>query len=254
MPIWYFTCHYRGLASRATMDTMTTLPGVLRPRSALGMLCLALSLSQGCARSDPADQANSGALGEQKLPFRADSDTASVDNGPRPLPAPDPKLHLPFRAASHPRILPSGTLLTVQLDDSLSTTNVHPGDSFTASVAAPLTMDGDTLIERGAAVTGRVESAQSQTDQPGLVSSSGYFRLSLNAITVEGRQLALQTSSLFARGQPQSISSPRNPSDLHSDGIQVKKGRRLTFRLTAPLTVNDPKSVANRQSPASLPE
>ncbi|MGA8501182.1 MAG: hypothetical protein WB683_06510 [Candidatus Sulfotelmatobacter sp.] len=146
--------------------------------------------------------------------------------------------------------------MTVQLEDSLSTTNVHAGDSFTASVAAPLTVDGDTLVERGTAVTGRVESAQSQTDRPGLVRGSGYFRLTLNAITIEGRQLALQTSSLFARGQSPNVSSlsPGTPSDLRSDGVQVQKGRRLTFRLTAPLTVNDPKSMASGQSPSALPE
>jgi hypothetical protein len=161
---------------------------------------------------------------------------------------------MPFQAGLQPRILPSGTLLTVQLEDSLSTSNVHTGDAFTASVAAPLTMDGDTLIERGTSVSGRVESAQSQADRPGLVPGPGYFRLTLNAITVEGRQLPLQTSSLFARGQPPNLSSSGNRSDLRADGVQVQKGRRLTFRLTAPLTVDDPKSMANRQSPGPIPE
>ncbi|MFZ0278215.1 MAG: hypothetical protein WA254_23250 [Candidatus Sulfotelmatobacter sp.] len=142
----------------------------------------------------------------------------------------------------------------MQLDDSLSTTNVHAGDAFTASVAAPLTVDGDTLVQRGAAVTGRIESSQSQADTPGLVPGSGYFRLTLNAITIEGRQLAIQTSSLFARGQSPNTRSANTPSDLRLDSVQVQKGRRLTFRLTAPLTVNDPKSMASDQSPNTLPE
>jgi hypothetical protein len=233
---------------------MTTLPRVLRFRSAFGMFCLALSLSQGCVRSEPSNPANPDSVDAQKLPFRTDADPAPVGEGARPAPAPDPKLSLPFRAGLRPRILPSGTLLTVQLEDSLSTTNVHAGDAFTASVAAPLTVDGDTLVERGTAVTGRVESAQSQNDRPGLVPGSGYFRLTLNAITIEGRQLALQTSSLFARGQSPNSLSPGASSDLRSDGLQVQKGRRLTFRLTAPLTVNDPKSMASDQSPNALPE
>jgi hypothetical protein len=142
----------------------------------------------------------------------------------------------------------------VQLEDSLSTPNVHAGDGFIASVAASLTVDGDTLIERGTTVTGRVESAQSQTDRPGLVPGSGYFRLTLNGITIDGRQLVLQTSSLYARGQSPTNRSSGTPSDLHSDGVHVQKGRRLTFRLTAPLTVNDPKSIASDQSPSALPE
>jgi hypothetical protein len=238
------------------MDRMTSLPRALRSHAAFGICCLALSLSQGCARSESSNPANADSVDAQKLPFRPDAGQSSVsEDGQAKVPL-DSKLAagLPFRTSSHSHILPSGTLVTVQLEDSLSTTNVHAGDSFTASIAAPLTIDGDTLIERGTAVTGRVESAQSQADRPGLVSGSGYFRLTLNAITVEGRQLALQTSSLFARGQRQNISSSANPSGLRSEGVQVQKGRRLTFRLTAPLTVNDPKSMANRQSAASLPE
>jgi hypothetical protein len=233
---------------------MTKLRRALRSRSALGMFCLALSLSQGCARSEPSNPANADSVEAQRLPFHPDTDPVPVSDGARPAPAPVPKLGLPFRAGSHSRILPSGTLLTVQLEDSLSTPNVHAGDGFIASVAASLTVDGDTLIERGTTVTGRVESAQSQTDRPGLVPGSGYFRLTLNGITIDGRQLVLQTSSLYARGQSPSNRSSGTPSDLHSDGVHVQKGRRLTFRLTAPLTVNDPKSIASDQSPSALPE
>jgi hypothetical protein len=233
---------------------MTKLRRALRSRSALGMFCLALSLSQGCARSEPSNPANADSVEAQRLPFHPDTDPVPVSDGARPAPAPVPKLGLPFRAGSHSRILPSGTLLTVQLEDSLSTPNVHAGDGFIASVAASLTVDGDTLIERGTTVTGRVESAQSQTDRPGLVPGSGYFRLTLNGITIDGRQLVLQTSSLYARGQSPSNRSSGTPSDLHSDGVHVQKGRRLTFRLTAPLTVNDPKSMASDQSPSAPPE
>jgi hypothetical protein len=233
---------------------MTKLRRALRSRSALGMFCLALSLSQGCARSEPSNPANADSVEAQRLPFHPDTDPVPVSDGARPAPAPVPKLGLPFRAGSHSRILPSGTLLTVQLEDSLSTPNVHAGDGFIASVAASLTVDGDTLIERGTTVTGRIESAQSQTDRPGLVPGSGYFRLTLNGITIDGRQLVLQTSSLYARGQSPTNRSSGTPSDLHSDGVHVQKGRRLTFRLTAPLTVNDPKSIASDQSPSALPE
>jgi hypothetical protein len=256
--IWYFICHYYGLETRATMGTMTALSRALRSRSAFGICCLALSVSQGCARSEPSSPTNAGSVGEQKLPFRPDTDQASSSSGSaHPAVPPEAKLAtgLPFRAASRPRILPSGTLLTVQLEDSLSTATVHAGDAFTASVAAPLTIDGDTLIERGTAVTGRVESAQSQADHPGLVPSSGYFRLTLNAITVDGRQLALQTSSLFARGtsEQSNVASPGSP-DLRSPSLQVQKGHRLTFRLTAPVTLDHPNSMADRQTSGSISE
>jgi hypothetical protein len=241
------------------MCRMTTLSRALRSRFAFGLCCLALALSQGCVRSETSNSTSPGSGGEQNLPFRPGTDQASSSSGgAHPAVPPDTKLatSLPFRATSHRRIVPSGTLLTVELEDSLSTATVHAGDAFTASVAAPLTIDGDTVIERGTAVTGRVESAQSQTDRPGLVPGSGYFRLSLNAITVEGRQLALQTSSLFARGasEPSDVSSPGSAAELRSPNLQVPKGHRLTFRLTAPVTLERPNSMADRQTAGSISE
>ena len=241
---------------------MMKLGRVLQPHSALGMLALAFSLSlgQGCARSEPRHATNATSQADaQELPFHADPGHVSPGDEVRPALAPEPQstTGLPFRAASYPRILPSGTLLTVQLEDSLSTFRVRAGDAFAASVAAPLSIDGNTLIERGTAVIGHVESAQSQADRPGLVPGSGYFRLTLNTITIDGRQVPLQTSSLFARGTSQQqpfAASPGSASDLGSNGIQVLKGRRLTFRLIAPVTLNDPGAMANRQSPGPISE
>jgi len=97
---------------------------------------------------------------------------------------------------------------------------------------------------------------QSQVARPGLAPATGYFRLSLSAIDVEGRQVALQTSALFARGtsEPGNVLSSGSASDRRPDGVQVKKGRRLTFRLIAPVTLDDSSSMANRQAPGTAPE
>jgi hypothetical protein len=249
------------------MFTMIRLRELLHSPAAFGICCLVLSLSlnQGCARPEPLQPTNAGSsASEQKLPFYPDAEPSSTSEGARPRRKDQDNVSadskqatgLPFHRGSRPFVLPSGTLLTVQLEDSLSTAKVRAGDAFTASVAAPLTLGGETLIARGAAVTGRVESAQLQTDRSGRVSASGYFRLTLSAITVDGRQLALQTSSLFARGtsQPWKVSSSGNPSDQRPNGVLVQKGRRLTFRLTAPVTLADPNSMAGRQSAGPIPE
>ncbi len=215
------------------MHTMARLRGDRQRASALVAFSLLLSLSQGCVRSEPLHRSDAGSqASEQELPFHPETDQTSASEGAHPAVSPDMKLTsaLPFRAGPHMNILPSGTLLTVQLENTLSAAEVRAGDPFLASVAAPLTIDGDPLIERGTVATGHVESVRAHA-------GSGYFRLTLTAITVDGRQLALQTSSLFARGTLQ-----------QSEAVRVQKGRRLTFRLTSPVILNDPNSLATRQS------
>jgi hypothetical protein len=224
----------------------------------LALLALGLGVNQGCARPQPLRPTAANSTATQKLPFHTDGNPDSASERAVPASSPDPRLaaSVPFRAGSSGRMLPAGTLLTVQLDSSLSADTTGAGDVFTASVAAPLTIDGDTLVKSGTAVTGRIESIQSPAVPPGLATETGYFQLTLSRIAVDGRQLAVQTSSLFARGTP----PPLNPSahgtlsavrsqGIHVRGIQVRKGRRLTFRLTASVALDAPNSVAERQSP-----
>jgi hypothetical protein len=183
-----------------------------------------------------------------ELPFHPETEQGSATDTDHPS-ASNLNTSLPFRTGQHSRILPAGTLLTVNLQGSLSTPKVHAGDVFRASVAAPLAIDGDTLIQRGALVTGRVESAQSQPGRPGLVPGSGYFRLTLVTVTVEGKPIVLQTSSLFARGtvQHSAVLSNASSSHLPSDTLKVQKGRLLTFRLTAPVILGDTNSSSTGQ-------
>ena len=134
---------------------MYVMTRLLQFRPVFGMVCLALGLclSQGCARSEPLHRSDTGsaAASEQELPFHPDADQVLASEGTHPAVSPDPKVTsaLPFRTGSRARILPSGTLLTVELVYALSTAKVRAGDTFMASVAAPLAIEGDPLIERG---------------------------------------------------------------------------------------------------------
>jgi len=162
----------------------------------------------------------------------------------------------PFPAALRSHSLPPGTLITVWLKDSLAVSNVRTGDTFNASVAEPLTIDGETVIDRGILVRGRVESAPPSADPrtsgPDRGPDASYVRLTLNSITVGGKVLDLQTSTLFAKDtlQPKGSSngsSTDRGAGRRSSALGIRKGRRLTFRLTSPVTFNSPNSVPNRQ-------
>jgi hypothetical protein len=53
-------------------------------------------------------------------------------------------------------LLPKGTQITLQLNDTLSTASNMEGDEFTAVVANPVYLDGLIVIPRGSVVTGSV--------------------------------------------------------------------------------------------------
>jgi hypothetical protein len=222
-----------------------------REQPVLRVFCLALVLglslgfTQGCARSEALKRGEVGpATKEENLPFHADSLPASNSDGATTAAASDPKqsASVPFRALSQPRILAAGTLLTVQLQEPLSTAKVRPGDTFTAVVTMPLTTGQEILVKSGAAVTGRVESEGLQTGNSRRMPRAGYFRLTLVSIAVEGRQVTVRTSSLFARGAVQPA------------GVGVQKGHRLTFRLTAPVALDEgPTTAISHSQNPSIP-
>jgi hypothetical protein len=193
-------------------------------------VCFALSLAAGCARQ----QSDSNASGaEQTLPFHADSQAFEGD-GRSPAIPPDTKVAnaAPFHAELPPAVLPAGTLLTVELPNLLSANQVQPGKAFSASVAAPFTIDGKTLLERGTVVKGRIESVR--LDDANRFESRGYIRLTLNSIKIGGKTVPIHTLSLYTRALVQ-------PSNILSGpaSARIQKGRRLTFRLTAPVALDN---------------
>ncbi|MGB0010856.1 MAG: hypothetical protein WBQ03_04570 [Candidatus Sulfotelmatobacter sp.] len=229
----------------------------VRPGSTvvLVLLCVWLSLVAGCARSSlirRSDVTPNSTAAEQPLPFHQNPDQSTDDTVHPAVPSDGkPGVSTPFPAASHLRTLPAGTLITVRLGNSLAFSQIRAGDAFTASVDGSLSIHGDTVIAAGAPVTGRVEFAQPSVNRPGSSPESGYVGLTLNTVTVNGKVIGLQTSSLFARGTfesnvPLSVASGGNGMATESRGFRIPKGHRLTFRLTAPVTFPDANSLAKR--------
>jgi hypothetical protein len=95
-----------------------------------------------------------------------------------------------------PAAIPAGTPITVRLQSSLSSAASHSGEPFDAVLDEPIVIDGQTVAPRGATVTGRVVAAKAS----GRLHDPGYLRLTLTAIEVHGKSLPMQTSSIFAKG------------------------------------------------------
>jgi len=192
----------------------------------LWLLLLPLTWEAGCSRpvglSAPED-----ATAPEQAPFHEGNSVANgVPAGVGQDKGLKPGTDLPFR---DPQNLPAGTLLTVRLKSSVSSDNPEGRDTFEAVVDEPVTIEGNTLIPRGASVVGRVESASGAPARIAEMKRNGYVRLTLESIDIAGmgKDQPLQTSSLFARGRP----AARNGT---LSLITLEKGRRLTFRLTEP--------------------
>lgn len=179
-----------------------------------------------CSRPATVKNSDAGQVDQRPVPFQDSGETDYTASTPfqRQAEVPGAKAALPFRDV-HSATLPAGTLLTVRLENPISTDrNAAPG-TFAAVVDEPVIVDGDVLVARGTGVLGRVESERPS----GLKGNHCCIRLTLDSIGISGKELPIQTSTLFAHskvGDPQDS----NSSSL-AEVVRLKTGRRLTFRL-----------------------
>jgi hypothetical protein len=137
---------------------------------------------------------------------------------------------LPFHDAQN---LPAGTLITVRLQNSISSENPGDNSSFEAVVDEPIEVAGKRLVPRGTKVSGQIESARASN-----VRDHGYLRLVLRSMDLSGVKLPIQTSSLFVRGNARmaQVRQTKAPTGDNSAAvIRIEKDRRLIFRLTEPV-------------------
>ena len=123
----------------------------------------------------------------ETAPARAETPTAPA------LPA--------VAVAPVPRIvnIPAGTLLTVVMIDSVSTETNKVGDTFTASLAEPLVIDGQTVVGKGTRVGGRVETL----DEPGRVKGKAAISLVLTQLLRRDKAYAIATQPFSAQAEPE---------------------------------------------------
>ncbi len=153
------------------------------------MLISALLLA-GCSReaylgnpqaASPSASATS-ANSDQQLPFKKDEKAATVPSTSKLVPS--------------EVTIPAGTPVPVRLQANVSSATAVSGQRFDAVLEEPLVIDGKTVAPSGAPVIGRVVAAR----RSGRLHNSGYLRLTLASIEVNGKQVSVQTSSIFAAG------------------------------------------------------
>lgn len=143
---------------------------------------LLLALAAGCGKyPDSANAAdNSSTPAAQPAPFSSDSKAAAGGSALVPTDL----------------TLPAGTSITIRLQQAISSASARSGDKFDAVLDEPLVVNGQTVAARGTAITGRVVAARSS----GHMNNSGYLRLTLVSMSVDGKPVPMDTSSVFVAG------------------------------------------------------
>src|SRR5512146_3195775 len=132
-------------------------------------ILLALALAAGCSKvpSANADNADNG-----------DSSSSAV------LPNNSAG---PGEPAAAVQMVPAGTPLTVLLQSGVSSASAQSGDTFDAVLDEPVMVKGETMIPKGAEVTGRVVAA----NQGGRLHKPAFLRITLVSVRLNGKSKAL---------------------------------------------------------------
>jgi hypothetical protein len=153
----------------------------------LGALIVAIAMTVACARqpNTPAVAENAttpASDSDQKLPF----DRPAQKNGIAPSESLVPT----------PASVPAGTPITIRLQTAVSSASSREGDRFEAVLDEPIIIQSQTVAPRGSVVTGRVVAAK----HSGHLNDPGYLRLTLASITLNGKAVPVTTSSIFVKG------------------------------------------------------
>ena len=150
---------------------------------ALYLLSVFLLLTLVACSSKPADTASNSASQNTAAPSNAAGGNAMTSpNAPAAPAAPEPQ----------PLVVPAGTTLTVRLGESVGSKISSPGQSFSATLASPVRVEGNTVIPAGASASGTVVDAKPL----GRFKGGALLELRLNSITVNGSEQRIKTAAI----------------------------------------------------------
>jgi hypothetical protein len=145
----------------------------------LSLVCFALAFTVfGCQKS--ADQQSSSSSPDPAATPAPGGSVPSVAKEPTP-PPPPPK----------PLVVPAETVISVVLDQAVGSKISTPGQAFSATVQAPVEVDGRVAIPKGARASGIVKDAKSA----GRFKGGAVLSLTLTSISVKNEEYNIETTA-----------------------------------------------------------
>jgi hypothetical protein len=116
---------------------------------------------------------------------------------------PEPRAHVDMKPANV--TIPAGTRISVRTIDAIDSTRNLPGDRFQASLAEPLMLEGNVVVEKDALVFGRL----TQSKESGTFSGRSQLRLELTGIVVQGKTVPVLTGDYEVNGKSRGASTAK---------------------------------------------
>lgn len=158
----------------------------MRSRLFAVTLCLCMGLF-GC--SGKSKSADSSAGGDVAAPSSSDNgSSASGGSGSASGAASSGSSEAKKVAAAKPIVVPVGTVLTVNLGEAVGSKISQPGQTFSATLAQPVTVGGETVLAKGATASGTVVDAKPL----GKFKGGAVLQLKLNTVA----EMPVETSSV----------------------------------------------------------
>jgi len=156
------------------MAVSRSLEGCVKSKLSLHvLLVLALALSVGCG-------------------LKTGSSGSSSDNSAAPGgSASGGAASATAKATPQPIVIPAGKVITVRLNEGLSSNHSQPGQGFAATVAEPVTVDGTTVIEQGATAHGTVVDAKAM----GHFKGGALLHVRLDSVVIKGKEHHIETTA-----------------------------------------------------------
>jgi hypothetical protein len=125
--------------------------------------------------------------------------------------------------------MPKGTELTAVVDQTLRSTKTHEGDTFAASLAAPVKVNGKTVLPKGAHVTGKVVHVKKNE-----------LKVELASVTFHGKSYDLETNTRRPSDKVKTKSSAKNTDktkEKKTDNSVLGAKTELIFKLSKPVAL-----------------
>ena len=158
----------------------------MRSRSLYALTLILLFVLAAC-NSKPADTAATSTAQSPGSSNAAPAGGQQAASAPAPAPA-----AAPAPAPPPPVVVPQGTTLTVRLAQSIGSKINSAGDTFKATLADAVEVDGNTVIPAGASAKGTVVQAQPL----GKIKGAALLEVRLTSVTIDGAEHAIETTAV----------------------------------------------------------